>query len=117
MDDEGDSREHIEKFFDIVNKLSDIDNDVLSVMLLRSLPEKFENVSCTIQFRDALPNPETLGIKIIEESDARKDKGQDCQNAMIAGCHFRPNNDKKYNTDKREAKMKCFICQAIGHCQ
>lgn len=120
MDDEGDVREHIENFFDIIDKLSDMDtkmdNDVLSVMLLRSLPDSFENFRCAVQSRDALPHLETLRIKIVEEFDARKAKGKDCQNAMIACGRFKSrSNNKKYSSDKRDAKMKCFICQAIGH--
>ena len=88
MDDEGDVHDYINKFFVIIGKLIDMettmDNDVLCVMLLRSLSERFENFRCVIQSRDKLPDLETLRIKVIEKSDVRKNTRYDSQNAMIA---------------------------------
>lgn len=76
MGDDEDIRKYLCKFFDIVDKLSDmevnINPDLLIVMLLYSLPPCFENFRCAIKSRDELPTPETLRIKIIEEYDARK---------------------------------------------
>jgi len=46
MNDEDDLKDHLGKFFDVVDKLEEIevkiDNDLLSVMLLYSLSEKYE---------------------------------------------------------------------------
>lgn len=84
-----DIREHVRKFFDIVDKLKDleveINDDLLTIMLLYSLPDNYENFRCAIESRDDLPSPESLKIKIIEEYDSRctKDPGQDT-NALIA---------------------------------
>lgn len=50
MEDDKDVREHLRKFFDTVDKLSDmevtINPDLLTVMLLYSLPPRFENFRC-----------------------------------------------------------------------
>jgi len=68
MNDGGDVKNHLGKFFDAVDKLEEmeikIDNDLLSIMLLYSLPEKFENFRCVIESRDSLPAPDALRIKI-----------------------------------------------------
>ena len=76
MDDSEDVRDHLRLFFDTLDKLSemeiDINPDLLTVMLLYSLPPSFENFRCAIESRDELPSPENLRIKIIEEHDARK---------------------------------------------
>ena len=46
-DSYSDVRDHLHKFFDIVDKLSEmeinIDNDLLTVMMLYSLPSSYEN--------------------------------------------------------------------------
>uniref|UniRef100_A0A0K8SC80 Retrovirus-related Pol polyprotein from transposon TNT 1-94 n=1 Tax=Lygus hesperus TaxID=30085 RepID=A0A0K8SC80_LYGHE len=71
-----DVRDHVSSFFETVDKLSDMDiainDDLLSIMLLYSLPEEFENFRCAIESRDDLPKPDALRTKILEESDARK---------------------------------------------
>ncbi|XP_055385542.1 uncharacterized protein LOC129614726 [Condylostylus longicornis] len=67
--------EHLCKFFDLVDKLKSIDmivdDDLLSVLLLYSLPEQYEGFRIAIESRDILPKPDVLKIKIMEESDAR----------------------------------------------
>lgn len=76
MKDGDDVRKHTRCFFDAVNKLHEmeieINDDLLTIMLLYSLPASYENFRCAIESRDELPTPETLRVKIAEESDARK---------------------------------------------
>jgi hypothetical protein len=76
MEESGDVREHIDMFFDAVDKLQEmeveINRDLLAIMLLYSLPDSFENFRCAIESRDHLPTPDVLRVKIIEESNARK---------------------------------------------
>lgn len=73
LDDE-DARDHLRKFFDTADKLREMDinipQDLLSVLLLNSLPAVFDNFRCAIESRDELPTPEALQIKIIEEYEA-----------------------------------------------
>jgi len=87
MDDQKDIREHLNIFFDTVDKLAEMDveinSDLLTIMLLYSLPSKFENFRCAIESRDNLPTPKALRVKIIEESDARKIDARNTSNAMI----------------------------------
>lgn len=49
----------------------EINSDLLTIMILYSLPTSFENFRCAIESRDDVPTPETLRIKIVEESDVR----------------------------------------------
>lgn len=76
IEENDDMHKHLRTFFDTVDKLSemeiDINRDFLSVILLYSLPISFENFRCAIESRGTLSTPEVLKIKIIEESDARK---------------------------------------------
>ncbi|CAB0004910.1 unnamed protein product [Nesidiocoris tenuis] len=84
MSSNDDVRDHVSSFFDTVDKLLDmeikINDDLLTIMLLYSLPEEFENFRCAIESRDDLPKPETLRTKIIEEADARKNNGSEFVN-------------------------------------
>lgn len=76
MEDGADVREHVNKFFDTVDKLEEMDieinKDLLSIMLLYSMPSNFENFRCAIESRDELPTPETLRVKILKEYEARR---------------------------------------------
>lgn len=81
MTEDSEVRDHLNIFFDTVDKLAsmdiDINPDLLTIMLLYSLPSSFENFRCAIESRDALPEPEALRTKIIEESDARKSSSRE----------------------------------------
>jgi hypothetical protein len=70
MREDDDVREHVAKFMDTVDKLQgmniEINGDLLSIMLLNSLPSRMS--------RDNLPNVENLKVKIVEENDARNQK-------------------------------------------
>ncbi|KAK2578606.1 hypothetical protein KPH14_001023 [Odynerus spinipes] len=125
MEDGADVRGHLRNFFDTIDKLSEMDveinPDLLTIMLLYSLPPCFENFRCAIESRDELPTPEALRIKIVEESDARKNDARMPENdAMIA--HDR--NSKRWNKktsggngSKNDGsfKYKCYRCRKVGH--
>lgn len=68
--------QNLNSFFDTVDKVADmnveINPDLLTIMLLHSLPTDFENFRRAIESRDDLPTAEAFRIKIVEESDARK---------------------------------------------
>lgn len=58
---------------DKINKIGvEIDTDLLSPLLLLSLPSEFENFHCAIEVRDMLSILNILRIKITEEADAKK---------------------------------------------
>ncbi|KAG5323483.1 POLX protein, partial [Pseudoatta argentina] len=92
MTDGEEIRDHLRGFFDTVDKLGEmeveINPDLLTIMLLYSLPPAFENFRCAIESRDALPTPEALRIKIIEEADAPPRKVEDL--SMYASSDFSP---------------------------
>lgn len=114
MDDGGDVHDHLREFFDMIDKLSemeiDINADLLTVMLLYSLPPSYENFRCAIESRDELPTPENLRIKIIEEHNARKnDTREHVPNAMLVKrqsgkCPY--TNKKSGNKSKASSKAE-----------
>jgi len=124
-----DIREHLLKFFDAVDKLNvmgvQINEDLLSIMLLYSLPSSYENFRCAMESHEKLPNAEILKVKIIEESEARIQKSNNTTDAMIA---WKGKKKKKYTpmkdsrnkeSDRRESSSKreirCYKCQKLGH--
>lgn len=135
MKEGDDVREHTRRFFDAVDKLHEmeieINDDLLTIMLLYSLPANYENFRCAIESRDELPTPETLRVKIAEESDARKtmDNADTTQNAMVAAKWSNKRNHKKRHPGRKNGKSesvkdeskdssfryKCHKCREIGH--
>lgn len=76
MEDGDDVREHVQKFFDTVDKLAEINveinSELLAIMLLYRLPPSFDNFRCAIESRDELPSLDVLRIKIMEENTRKK---------------------------------------------
>lgn len=118
--------EYLNNFFETVDKLKEmnleINEDLLTIIMLYSLPEKFENFRIAIETRDDLPKPEVLRIKILEEYEAREER----ENKQIEGNVLYVNKPKTFkkgyfqkpneNKFKNEAfKVKCHICGKIGH--
>ena len=95
MDANEDVSDHLRNFADAADKLTDmgviLDDEVLAVRLLYSLPDSFDVFRCAMEARDALPSLENLRIKILEEVDARKSQRDDesSTGAMFAR-HWRP---------------------------
>ena len=127
MHDGEDANAHLTGFFDAVDKLKamevDIHGDLLTIMLLYSLPDTFENFRCAIESRDALPDAETLKIKILEEFSARQHKLDINQNAAMYANQGRsntknsraPENENKNAQSKAKSKLKCGFCKKKGH--
>ncbi|CAB0035042.1 unnamed protein product [Trichogramma brassicae] len=67
--------DHLNSFFDATDKLkstgANLDDDLLAIMLLHSLPASYENFRCAIESRDILPDLEILKIKVLEEFRSR----------------------------------------------
>lgn len=117
LEEGGDVREHRNKCFDAVDKLESmkvtINGDLLSIMLLYSLPISFENFRCAIESRDDLPTAEILKIKIIEESEARKQTSGDViVDVMNADKSM---NRPRWHKGNKSKKIKCYICGKPGH--
>ena len=88
MEEGDDSKNHLSGFFEAEDKLQSMDveinGDLLSIMLLHSLPSTFENFRCAIESRDVLPDTESPKIKIVEEYHAIQKDGGNGNGAMFA---------------------------------
>jgi len=77
------------------------DGDLLSVMLLHSLPTSFDNFCCAIKSRDNLSDVDALMIKIIEEFDSKAHKG----NKTGSNALFSKYQRSKKNTSRSDTNM------------
>jgi len=105
------------KFFDTIDKLNkmevEINADLLTIMLLYSLPPSFDNFRCAIESRDELPNPDTLRIKIIEEYDTRRNDTRE-----YTRCLRRRNPSDvqaKVGRTHRRSPLKTKVSRAANH--
>lgn len=111
LEDGGDVKEHLAKFFDAVDKLKGMDvkinGDLLSIMLLYSLPASYDNFRCSMESRDELPTADVLKVKIIEETEARRveSPGNDVV-AMAGGSAYRKHG---------KHKITCYKCGKEVH--
>lgn len=128
MPEDGNVKDHLNDLFDAVDKLQSMDveinGDMLAIIILYSLPDSYDTFRCAIESRDDLPDAETLKIKIIEESEARKRKPPDqAPNALLAkqqnhrsrtskGTAEKENKGTSSSTNKR---VKCNYCKRFGH--
>lgn len=122
---ETDIHGYMRDFFDVVDQLQElditIDDELLTIMLLYSLSNEYENFRVAIESRDELPKPDALRIKIIEEFNARRNGNHG--NTTVSGAFFatagrrrnfappppRPRSSR--NNDTRQ----CWKCKKIGH--
>lgn len=125
MAENSEVRDHLNDFFDTVDKLEDmnveLNKDQLAIMLLYNLPASFENFRCAIESRDDLPTPEALRAKIVEESDARRN-GACSENSDAMFVHKNKERAEwRKETESRDvntAKFKgihCCKCKKPGH--
>lgn len=119
-------RADMRDFFDTVDRLNEmnieVNEELLSYLLLISLPESFKGFRCAMQSRDDLPSLEILKIKIREEMDSRKGEIQgSSQSAMVVKSRKQKFHNSQFSAKnsgdvpKRVNKIKCFRCQKLGH--
>ena len=122
-----DMRDHLHSFFDIVDKLQEmeleINDDLLTILLLYSVPDEYESFGIAIETQEKLPSPENLKIKLLEEYEARKrNGGENIQGAMFVkhnqgkpkGNYKNPDKPKEKEKNER-FKFPCHTCGKIGH--
>lgn len=94
-----------------------IPNELLSVMLLSSIPSEYENFAIAIESRDELPTLKTLKIKLIEEEARREDNSAEedksNNNALMTKKKF--NKNTKYKERQPKLNENCHICKKFGH--
>jgi hypothetical protein len=120
-------KNHLNNFFNIIDKLEErelkIVDDLVTILLLYSIPDSYENFRIAIESRDELPKPETLKIKLTEEYEARKSReNQNSPGALlIKKCYKKEDGPKsskenlRKNNFKEAFKFKCHYCKKIGH--
>jgi len=125
----GNVRAHMAQFFEAVDKVAamevEINDNLLSIMLLYSLPAGYDNFRVAIESRDELPTPEPLKVKILEESEFRR-QSSIVEAASALALNRGSNNRRRpkrrkgkfaNNEAKPENKVKilCYTCGSPGH--
>lgn len=127
MSDEDDVYEHLNVFFDTISKLEEMGitnhDDLLTTLLLNSLPDSFDNFAGNIRSRDALPTPDICKIQIPEEFERRKSLAKRDEQAMVAAKKYY----SKYNSgpksspsqygqsNQKHLPFRCSKCGEMGH--
>lgn len=124
----GDVLRHINEFVEINAKLAEngieLQDELLVIMLLSSLPLEYENFVIAMETRDELPKLSVIKQKLLEEGRRRKEKDEQCesiknvqQQAFVVKSN--PKQDYKSRNNNRKKpksfKGKCFICGEVGH--
>ena len=122
--------DHLNNFFSHMDKLKEMDigiaDDLLSILLLYSVPNTYENFRCTIESRDQLPTPDALRTKLLEEANSccNSNAVSDHQEALqVEDSNKYKRYDKNRNslnknglTKANKAKhIECFYCYKHGH--
>lgn len=108
---------HLNSFFVLYEKLYEIDiklpDELLSIILLSSLPKSYENFVVAIESRDELPKAHTLKAKLTEEGSRREgDVLTEHSNGEAAFFSKQQRQQKQHTSQHRG---KCFKCQKRGH--
>jgi len=100
----------------------EISDELLSIMLLGSLPPEFENFNVAIESRDEIPTLESLKIKLIEEEARQSDRfvknESDANNNALLVKNRSDRKQAEGNSTKTKANKfngKCYNCGKIGH--
>jgi len=92
-----------------------IPDDLLSIMLLGSLPEEFENFTVAIESRDEIPSVNNLKIKLLEEEARqtererrfdKKKKGDASSEALYTKATKQTNSRVNKSKDKATIKIR-----------
>jgi hypothetical protein len=101
-------RDHIRNFFDVVDKLEEMElciiNVLLVILLLYSIPDEYESFRIAIETQEKLPQLEALKIKLLEEYEAQKrNSKKNVSDAMFINKNpGRPNQPKKSENSKTQ---------------
>ena len=121
--------DHLNNFFSHVDKLKEMDieiaDDLLSILLLYSVPNTSENFRCAIESLDQLPTPHVLRTKLLEEANFRRNSNaaSDHQEALQVDSnkykrYVKNRNSLNKNGLTKANKVKhieCFYCHKRGH--
>lgn len=135
--------EHINEFFETIEKLAEISvtvpEEMMVIILLSSLPDSFESFVVAIETRDTLPALNVLKVKLLEEGARRLERGGkvaeagESQQAFVARVNAKRCSKFKNSGEsdsslgsslvgsgggsrgKRRVNGKCYRCGRRGH--
>ena len=88
MQNGGNVNLHFQEFLKLADKLAELDitiqDELKVIMLLWSLPEKYEHFAIAIETRDALPDLAAIKQKIPDEYERRKENNSIDSSGQIA---------------------------------
>lgn len=112
--------QHINEFTEISEKLAEsgiqIQEELLVIMLLSSLPKEYDNFVIAMETRDQLPDFQLIKQKLSEEGKRRKERdiNDNSTNPQQQAFIARSPHTKRYNNNKK-FNGKCFLCGVSGH--
>lgn len=128
MTDENNMSQHVNAFATIVDKLAevgiDMNNELLAIILLSSLPPTYEQFVVAMETRDSLPSLQNLKIKILEEADRKvqNESASTSQQAFMARSRHstKPGRGNKtinsrHGKQNKKLNGNCFTCGKFGH--
>ncbi|GBP05379.1 Retrovirus-related Pol polyprotein from transposon TNT 1-94 [Eumeta japonica] len=119
MEDNEEMTKYLNKFEEIVEKLSDIgiqlQEELIVIILLSSLPKFYESFIIAVETRDSLASLNVLKVKLLEESERRRGDDQETVDGVSQQAYVLKEN-KKFNKFSRANKAgRCFSCGRKGH--
>uniref|UniRef100_A0A5S6QDR0 CCHC-type domain-containing protein n=1 Tax=Trichuris muris TaxID=70415 RepID=A0A5S6QDR0_TRIMR len=125
MNEGDDVKDHLTSFFNCVDKLKEmgsiIDDDLLSIMMLLTLPPAYDSFKQAVEAQDDLPKPEVLKVKILESAENLKLSLDKPDTLLIKK---NPQRNGKLDFRRRYAGNKdtelkqpvlCYVCGKPGH--
>lgn len=112
-------QEYLCKFACVVEKLAEIEitlqEDLLVIMVMASLPKSFENFVVALETRDQLPTLSVLKVKLIEEGQRRKavedsNNNDDAVQVFMAQAKKNQNQQAQKNIVYNNKNVKCYNC-------
>lgn len=124
MADGGDVVNHLNEFSKLTDKLAEIgmqiQEELLTVILLSSLPKSYESFIIAVGTRDDLPKLAFLKQRILEESKRRTGEVSNVtvnsmNNQAFAIKSNKYNKNPNGNKKQRQFQGQCFVCGMSGH--
>ena len=117
--------QHVNDFTSKAGQLEEagieIPDELLSIMLLNSLPEEYENFSIAMEARDDIPTLEILKAKLKEEEarqddrDMKTNDGDKKNDALLTRGNAGKHRDSNTKRGSQKFDGKCYNCGKIGH--
>ncbi|KMQ83544.1 retrovirus-related pol polyprotein from transposon tnt 1-94 [Lasius niger] len=125
MEDGEDMCTHLADFFDVVGKLENmelnIDKELISILLLYSIPDCYEPFRVAIEAKDKILESKTFKVKMIEEYELRMRRSDGGATSAMFALRNKAGKSKRHNPNSADATnknkspdIKCFKCEKTG---